>query len=200
MALLSEVQERSWAKDKYGDNVLRFTFDWRDTRIMSWINNFARISRENTMGNVERQGIGSYRDKRKSRKVSPYSLKRSLFWKTWATSGGDAQVFEARYIYYAKFVELAVGKGDKYDSPVPDIPGPRWKPITVPSRRRKGKPHVVTEMRTQASKFTSFARAQFSFAGTMYMLYSMGSKDNPAVADAVNRALFWSLRQERTAR
>ena len=39
MALLSEIQERSWASDRYGDNVLRFRFDWRDTRIMNWINN-----------------------------------------------------------------------------------------------------------------------------------------------------------------
>lgn len=199
MALLSEVQERSWANDKYGDNVLRFTFDWRDTRIMSWINNFARITRENTIGDVERQGIGDYRKKRKKRMSGP-SLKRSLYWRTWAASGGDAQVFEARYIYYAKFVELAVGNREKYDSPVPDIPSPKWKPITVPTRKRKGKPHVVTEMRTQASKFTAFARAQFSFAGTMYMLYAMGGKEDPSIARAVNRTLFWSLRQEKVTR
>ena len=198
MALLSEMQERSWASDKYGDNTLRFRFDWRDTRIMSWINNFARITRENTIGDVDRQGVGDYDRKRRTK--STHQLRRSLKWRTWAASGGDSQVFEARYIYYAKYVELAVGRGEKYDSPVPDIPHKQWKPITVPTRSRKGKPHVVTEMRTQASKFTAFARAQFSFAGTMYMLYAMGGKENPEVADAVNRAVFWALRQEKAKR
>lgn len=199
MALLSEAQERSWATDKYGDNVLRWKWDWRDTRIMAWINNFVNITRENTIGNVERQNIGAYHTKQKAR-IKKTSLKRSLAWKTWAESGGDAQVFEARYIYYAKFVELAVGKGEKYDSPVPDIPHRKWRPIAVPGRSRKGKPHVVTEMRTQASKFTAFARAQFSFTGTVFMLYAMGGKENPSIAAAYTRAVFWALRQEKERR
>lgn len=197
MALLSEVQERAWANDRYGDNVLKWKWDWRDSRIMAWIHNFTSISRQNVIGNYERQEIGAYHARQK--KKTPHQLKRSLKWKTWAASGGDAQVFEARYIYYAKFVELAVGNGEKYDSPVPDIPHKQWRPITVPTRKRKGKPHVVTEMRTQASKFTAFARAQFSFTGTVYMLYAMGG-DNQSVTGAYNRALFWALRQEKATR
>lgn len=187
MALLSETQERSWASDRYGDRVLKWKWDWRDSRIMEWIANFVRITGENTYGNVERLGA-----------VRTGRMKRSLAWKTWAASGGDAQVFEARYIYYAKFVELAVGRGEPYDSPVPDIPSPKWNPIKVPTRSRKGKPHVVTEMRTQASKFTAFARAQFSFTGTIYMLYAMGA--NQSSAAAYNRALKWALQQGKTTR
>lgn len=190
MALLSEVQERAWAADKYGDNVLKWKWDWRDTQIMEWINNFARITGENTYGNVDRQISNK----------STGRLKRSLFWKTWAASGGDSQVFEARYIYYAKYVELAVGRGEPYDSPVPDIPHKKWKPIPVPTRSRKGKPHVVTEMRTQASKFTAFARAKFSFTGTIYMLYAMGGKDNPTIAAAYNRSVEWALEQGKRQR
>lgn len=188
MALLSEAQERSWATDKYGDQVLKWRWDWRDSRIMDWINNFVRITGENTYGNVERQISNK----------STGRLKRSLFWKTWAMSGGDAQAFEARYIYYAKFVELAVGKGEPYDSPVPNIPGRKWRPIPVPTRSRKGKPHVVTEMRSQAVKFTAFARAQFSFTGTIYMLYAMGN--NQSSAAAYNRALQWALEQGKQIR
>ena len=187
MALLSEIQERSWASDRYGDNVLRFRFDWRDTRIMNWINNFTRISRENTMGNV-----GRVMNEKTGR------LKRSLFWKTWAASGGDSQVFEARYIYYAKYLELAVGGKERYNGPVPEIRQPRWNPIPVPTRKRKGRPHVVTEMRTQASKFTAYARARFAFAGTIYMLYAMGG--DKACAPAVNRALRWALEEGSTTR
>ena len=62
----------------------------------------------------------------------------------------------------------------------------------------KGKPHVVTEMRSQAAKFTSFARAQFMFTGTVFMLYAMGN--NKASAAAYNRALEWALREGKTIR
>ena len=187
MALLSEAQERAWASERYGDNVLSWKWDWRDSRIMDWINNFVRITGENTYENIDRQ-----------RAIKTGRLRRSMFWKTWAASGGDSQVFEARYIYYAKFVELAVGKGEPYDEPVPNIPHPKWNPIRVASRSRRGKPHVVTEMRTQASKFTAFARAQFSFTGTVYMLYAMGA--DKTTAAAYNRALEWALEQGKTIR
>lgn len=186
---LSPINERSWATDKYGDQVLSWKWDWRDDRIMSWVNNFTTIIEKDTIGNVERQHA-----------VKSGRLKRSLAWKTWAASGGDAQIFEARYIYYAKFVELAVGRGDPYnkDVPVPNIPGPKWQPIPVPSRRRKGKPHVVTEMRSQASKFTSMTRKHFSFIGTVFMAYAMGN--NRSAAAAVNRALYWAARKEKATR
>lgn len=156
---------------------------------MSWINNFERITGQNTMANVDRLGI-SKNGKGTGR------LRRSLRWRTWEASGGDAQVFEARYIYYAKYVELAVGKGEPYSEPVPEIPGPRWQPIRVATRTRKGKPHVVTEMRTQAQKFTSMARKHFSFAGTVFLIYAMGG--NQSAAAAYNRAVYWALRGEKT--
>jgi len=187
MALLSEVQERSWATDKYGDNVLSWKWDWRDERIMSWINNFEKISRQNVMGNVERLDI-------RSKGKNSGRLKRSLAWKTWAASGGDSQVFEARYIYYSKFVELALGKGDPYNGPVPEFTHRQWPAIKVPTRRRKARPFVVTEMRSQAQKFAAFARKRFSFVGTMFLVYAMG--DNKAAAAAVNRALFWASKKD----
>ena len=95
-------------------------------------------------------------------------------------------------------MELAVGKGEPYNGPVPNIPNPKWQPIPVPNRSRKGKPHVVTEMRSQAAKFTSFARAQFSFTGTIYMLYAMGT--NHSTAAAYNRAVQWAIEQGKTIR
>ena len=187
MALLSEVQEKSWASDKYGDKVKRWEWDWRDHRIMDWIRHFEPISRENTVGNLERLDA-----------IRTHTLERSLRWKTWATSGGDTQVFSAKYAYYAKFVELAVGRSEPYDSPVPNIPSPYWQPIRVPTRHRRGKPFVVTEMRTQAAKFASMARKEFSFAGTMFLVFAMG--DNQDAHAAVNRALFWRQRRERFER
>ena len=187
-----DVNERSWATDKYGDQIDRWRWDWRDTRIMSWINNFTKISRANVMENVERLGIGDSHAKKK--KASVHSLRRSLKWKTWAASGGDTQVFEARYIYYSKYLELALGKGDTYIQP-PDIPHKRWGPISMPDgRKRKAKPFVVAEMRSQAQKFAAFARKRFSFVGTMFLIYAMGN--NKSAEAAYNRAVFWAAKKE----
>lgn len=168
-------------KDMYGDSVLLHRWNWHDRRIMAWINNFVKITGSNTLEDVDRQKI-----KRTGK------LRRSLAWKTWATSGGDEQVFRAQYIYYARFVELAVGWKYKYTSPVPPIPGKKWKPIPVADRPYKGRPHVVPEMRSQAKKFASMATRHFSFVGTMFMAYAMGN--NASAHAAINRALFWSNR------
>lgn len=183
MALVSQTDERSWATDKYGDQVLSWKWSWRDARIMAWINNFTKISRQNVMANVGRLDM-----------TRSGALKRSLAWKTWAASGGDTQVFEAQYIYYSKFVELALGKGDTYIQP-PDIPHKSWGAIRMPDgRKRKAKPFVVAEMRSQAQKFASYARKRFSFVGTMFLIYAMG--DNKSAAAAYNRAVFWAAQKE----
>ena len=163
--------------DRYGDDLLLTKFDWRDGLVMKWINKLPDIGKENTLDNIERL-----------KAMSSGKLKRSLAWKTWAIAGGDAQVFEAKYLYYAKFLELAVGKGEPFVQLPPNIPGPKWQPITMPDRRlRKAKPHVVTEMRSQARKFSTMLRRHFSFVGLTYMAYAMG--DNKAAADTVNRLL-----------
>ena len=187
-ALVSPIAERPWANDPYGTQVLSWKWDWRDERIIAWINNFEKISKRDTLANVDRQKI-----KRTGK------LRRSLAWKTWAASNGDTQVFSARYIYYAKYMELAVGWHNRYNGPVPQITSKNWFPIAVPTRKMKGRPHVVTEMRKQARKFSTYARKHFSFVGTMFMVYAMGG-DDPSVKAAVNRALFWAARKERTTR
>ena len=168
-------------RDPYGDNVKSWHWNWRNDHIMRWINNFVRITRANTLGNMERQDIKKYSG----------MLKRSLAWKTWATSGGDEQVFRAQYIYYAKYVELALGKHNPYNGPVPPIANKQWQAITVPTRTRKAKPHVVTEMRRQAKRFMSYASDEFQFTGLVSMIYAMGGDEDPAIRHAVNRALFW---------
>lgn len=184
---VSQIQERAWATDKFGDNVLSWDWDWRDERIMAWINNFPRISKENVLGNVDRL---------KAKKTG--ALRRSLAWKTFAASGGDTQVFTARYLYYAKYVELAVGKNMPFRQLPPDIPHRKWGPIKMPDRKRMAKPHVVAEMRTQAAKFTTMARKHFSFVGTAFLIFAMGN--NKSAAAAYNRAAFWASRKERFSR
>lgn len=170
-------------RDPFGDKAVLTKWNWRDRRIMAFINNFTKITKADTLDDVDRQRI-----KKTGR------LRRSLYWKTWATAGGDAQVFEASYIYYTKFVELAVGKGNPFKQLPPGIPGRKWQPIAMPDRRRKAKPSVPVEMRSQAKKFASWATRDFAYVGTMFMAYAMG---NTSSAQAViNRALFWSMRKD----
>lgn len=167
--------------DRYGDDLLLFKFDWRDEQVLRWIEKFPQIGLQNTRENIKRLDLIS-------EGKHAGTLLRSLAWKTWAISGGDAQVFEARYAYYAKFAELAVGRGEPFNQLPPNIPHPKWGPITMPDgRRRKAKPHVVTELRSQARKFSTMLRRHFSFVGLTYMAYAMG--DNQAAADTVNRML-----------
>ena len=64
--------------DQYGDKLKTFKWDWRDQRIVAWINNFASISRKNVYANMDRQKV-----------KNTGALKRSLAWKTFAVSGGD---------------------------------------------------------------------------------------------------------------
>ena len=187
MDLITEIQSGSWVGDKYGDKVLSFTWNWQDDHIMKWINNFVKIARERTMGNYER--VINERTGR---------LRRSLYWETFATSGGDEQVFRARYVYYAKFLELGVGFKNRYNGPVPPIPHKKWKPITIPTRKMKGRPHVVAEMRTQAKHFTAYATKYFSFAGLAYMVFSAG--DTYYAHQAINHALFWLSTKDRFQR
>lgn len=187
MDLISEIQGANWLDDKYGDKVLSFEWNWRDDHIMKWINNFTRIVRERTIGNYER--VINERSG---------ALKRSLYWQTFAASGGDEQVFRARYIYYAKFLELGVGIHNPYNGPVPAIKQKKWKPITIPTRKMKGRPHVVTEMRTQAKHFTAYATRYFAFSGLAYMVFSAG--DSYSARQAINRALFWESTRGRFQR
>lgn len=179
-------------RDPFGDVVNTsgsWHWNWRNDHIMRWINNFVRIARSNTIGNVDRLEI-----------YDTGRLKRSLFWQTFATHNGDEQVFRAQYIYYAKYVELAVGWHNRYNGPVPTIPGKQWPPIPVPTRKMKGRPFVVTEMRRQAKKFMSYASNNFQFAGLVTMIYSMGGNEDPAIRAAVNRALFWASTRDKFQR
>lgn len=175
MAALSEWR----GFDRYGDDILLFNFDWRDRQVLAWINKFTSIASEDTLENVSRQKI-----------KNTGRLMRSLYWKTWAVDGGQGQVFDARYIYYAKFVELALGKGEPFKQLPPGIPGRRWQPISMPDgRRRKARPHVVTEMRSQARKFTTFARRHLMFRGTAILAFTMGGESDARAV--VNRAALY---------
>ena len=187
------AQQGLWAqRDPYGEMILSGRFDWRDERVLKWIENFVRFGQRDSKANVARQSAAVTARYNKNGKRKQYrstgNLLRSIFWRTWNESNGDVQIFHAQYAYYEKFLELALGKGDPFTELPPDIPGAKWKPITVPGKTRKARPAVPTEMRRNARKFTTFIQDHFSFAGIAIMAYALAAvKPN---ADVVNQAIF----------
>lgn len=164
-------------RDPFGENILSGTFDWRDERIIDEISRFITFASIDSRRNVRRQEA-----------IKSGRLLRSIAWKTWSASGGDVQVFHAHYLYYSKFVELALGRGNPYRALPPGIPVRQWAPIRMPDRKRRAKPSVPTEMRKRARRFTTFVQDHFSYAGIAMMVYSMRT-DAPNAAK-INRALF----------
>lgn len=151
-------------KDPYADNIIATKFDWRDEQVMLLIRRFITHGKIDAKKNINRL-----------KAVNSGKLIRSIGWKAWSDSGGDAEVFQETYMKYGQFVELAVGRGDPYNGPVPPIPGSAWNPITVPTRKRKAKPHSTAEMRKQARRFERLLVDHFSFVGLGFLTYAAGS-------------------------
>ena len=107
--------------DPYGEKIELMKFDWRDARVLQWIDKFVEFGWRDSTGNITRQ---------KARQTG--ALLRSIKWRTWADAGGDRQVFTARYNYYAKFVELALGRGNPFKELPPSIPQRKWSAIKMP--------------------------------------------------------------------
>lgn len=177
-------------RDPYGEGILASRFDWRDKRIIEAISKFVQWGMFDSKGNIKRQSK-SPDSSRKSGKTkrSTGALMRSVKWKTWQEAGGDVQVFHAHFLYYSKFVELALGRGNPFIGLPPGIPGKQWGPIRMPDgRSRRARPSIPTEMRKRARKFTGIVRDHFSFTGIAMLLYAMRSDD--PMADQINRRLF----------
>ena len=151
-------------RDPYGENIELMKFDWRDERVLQWIDKFVEFGQQDSKGNITRQHA-----------KQTGALLRSIYWRTWNDYGGDRQVFEAKYNYYAKFVELALGKNMPCIGLPPAIEMRKWRPIQMPDGRpRKAKPSIATEMRKQARKFTTMLEDRYSFVGIAMMVYALG--------------------------
>lgn len=172
-------------RDPYGEKIEAMRFDWRDARVLQWIDKFVEFGQLDSEGNIKRQNASR-----------SGALLRSIKWRTWNDCGGDRQVFEARYNYYAKFVELALGKGMPFKELPPAIQMRKWKPIPMPDGRpRKAKPSIPTEMRKQARKFTTMIEDRYSFHGMALMVYALG----PSIKNqALIRSLLYNARFSQT--
>lgn len=157
--------------DLYQDEVFLQKFDWRDKLVRARIARFIWYGKKESDANINRLDA-----------IQTGELKRSIFWRTWNDSGGDRQVFEAKYLYYEKFVELALGKNHKYVQ-IPAIQIKNWGPIQRPDRKpRRAKPFVTTEMRKQARRFERYVLRHLSFVGEAYMIFAAGDKRDRASA------------------
>lgn len=170
------ANERFREKDPYADKIFTPRFNWRDEEVLAMIRNFVLFGKRDSKQNIRRLAA-----------IKSGRLLRSIGWKAWAESGGDAEVFQETYLKYGQYVELAVGKKEPYNGPVPAIPGRAWGPIAVPTRKRKAKPHSTAEMRKQAKRLERLLVDHFSFIGMGFLVYAAGSnRDN---YDEINRLL-----------
>jgi len=175
-------------RDPYGENIKVMKFDWRDEQVLAWIQKFVEFGQKDARGNVLRQQSVYQKGKNKGKPMGTGALLRSIYWRTWNTSGGDVQVFEARYKYYAKFVELALGKNMPFKALPPGITRRKWDPITMPDRPRKAKPSIATEMRKQAAKFTTMLEDQFLYHGIAMIVYPFNNSIENR--DLIDRLLY----------
>ncbi|MBQ7157489.1 MAG: hypothetical protein IJR86_06845 [Bacteroidaceae bacterium] len=149
--------------DRFGDGIWSTTFDWRDERVMKYIRAFIQHGKIDSKKNIHRLNA-----------ILTGRLVRSIGWKAWSESGGDAEVFQETYLKYGQFVELAVGGIHKY-KPIDPITHRAWQPIPVAGRRRKAKPHSTAEMRKQARKFERLLVEHFSYVGLGFLVYAAGA-------------------------
>lgn len=157
------ANERWREHDPYADQIFATKFDWRDEQVMQMIRRFITFGKQDSRKNIKRLTA-----------IKTGQLIRSIGWKAWSDSGGDAEVFQETYLKYGQFVELAVGKNNPY-TPIDPFTTRAWKPIPVRGRKRKAKPHSTTEMRKQARRFERLLVNHFSFIGLGFLTYAAGS-------------------------
>lgn len=162
-------------KDPYADQILATKFDWRDEQVMQFIRRFIMHGKIDAKKNIKRLSA-----------IKSGQLIRSIGWKAWSDSGGDAEVFQETYLKYGQFVELAVGKNNPY-TPIDPFTTRAWKPIPVRGRKRRAKPHSTAEMRKQARRFERLLVDHFSFIGLGFMTYAAGA--NRENAEEINRLM-----------
>ena len=145
-------------------------FSWNDPMVSGYVKNFFVYLTRDALRNMDRLGI----------KNRSGMLRRAIYWKTWQAAGGDVQMFTLMYQRYAKFVELALGKGHELVK-IAEIGGPGWRPIPRPDGKpRKAKPFITSELRMQVRKFENMLLSQFAFRGTAYILWGLQDKDPDA--------------------
>lgn len=138
-------------------NAFMEKYSFNDKRIQKYIHDF-----------LDKGGFGEKDSKSNLRRLhARYSgrLYRTLYWKAFTVAGGDKVIVEALYQHYGKFVELAVGRGEKYVG-VESIGRKKWRPLyRLDGGKRLAKPFVTPEFRKRIRRFQSYMEREFAFQG-----------------------------------
>lgn len=146
-------------------NTFMEKYSFLDSRIQDYIHEYLDKG-----GYGERDSKGNLK---RLHAIDTGRLMRSLYWKANTNGGGDRLVVEALYQHYGKFVELAVGRGEKYVG-VESIGRKKWRPLhRLDGGRRMAKPFVTAEFRQQVKRFQKFMEREFAFQGFHIMEQSL---------------------------
>lgn len=146
-------------------NTFMEKYGFLDSRIQDYIHEY--LDHE---GYGERDSKGNLK---RLRAIDTGRLMRNLYWKAHINAGGDRVVVEALFEHYGKFVELAVGRGEKYVG-VESIGRKKWRPLhRLDGGRRMAKPFVTAEFRQQIKRFQRFMEREFAFQGYHIMEQSL---------------------------
>ena len=140
-------------------------YSFMDKRIQDYIHEYLASG-----GYGERDSKGNLK---RLRAVDTGRLMRSLFWRAFTDGKGNKVTVEAVYQHYGKFVELAVGKGEKYVG-VESISRKKWRALhRLDGGHRMAKPFVTAEFRQQVRRFQRFMEREFAFQGFNIMQQSL---------------------------
>lgn len=146
-------------------NAFMEKYSFLDSRIQDYIHEYLDKG-----GYGERDAKGNLK---RLHAIDTGRLMRSLYWKANTNGGGDRLVVEALYQHYGKFVELAVGRGEKFVG-VESIGRKKWRPLhRLDGGRRMAKPFVTAEFRQQVKRFQKFMEREFAFQGFHIMEQSL---------------------------
>ena len=146
-------------------NAFMEKYSFNDKRIQQYIHEYLAKG-----GFGERDAKGNLK---RLHAIDTGRLLRSLYWQAYTTAAGDRVIVEALYQHYGKFVELAVGRGEKYVG-VESIRRKRWRPLhRMDGGKRMAKPFVTAEFRNQIRRFQKFMEREFAFQGFNIMEQSL---------------------------
>lgn len=180
-----------WRRDNQVYEQVISVFNFLNPYVVERVNKFIKWAEEDTTKNFYRLDINRTPGGKGKRFTG--ELYNTLKWRTWNASGGDVQVFQVVFQYYAKFVELALQRGHKLIE-IPPIDRIEWQPIQRPDKKpRRAKPFVSAEMRKQGKKLERDLLRYYAYTGSMYVAFSVRpTKDNgitAAEADTLNATI-----------
>ncbi len=136
---------------------------------VSFINLFGPMMERKVQEEVEKLMSYATIDSKKNIKrldiLNTRKLANSLKFHAWMESGGDVQVFEAQVEWYAKFVELALGKKSPLTF-IESVSKKNWGPLyRRDGGKRMARPFYMIEMLRQVRRFEYWMQKRYETKG-----------------------------------